>query len=96
MLVPVMESSVLPEELHLSKGEQMDKNLAQKQDIKNNQRIFGKVIAGTYAVVCSVPWIANCGRKINRLTRILHWAMICRFTENGKYFLCKRISECAI
>lgn len=55
MLIPVMESSVLPEELHLSKGEQMDKNLAQKQDIKNNQRIFGKVIAGTYAVVCSVP-----------------------------------------
>lgn len=56
MLVPVIESFVvlLPEELHLSKGEQMDKNMTEKQEIKNNQRVFGKVIAGAYAVVCSI------------------------------------------
>lgn len=56
MLVPVIESFVvvLPEELHLSKGKQMDKNMSEKQEIKNNQRIFGKVIAGAYAVVFSI------------------------------------------
>lgn len=56
MLVPVIESFVvlLPEELHLSKGEQMDKNMTEKQEIKNNQRIFGKVITGAYAVVCCI------------------------------------------
>lgn len=48
MLVPVIESFVvvLPEELQLYKGEQMDKNMVEKQEIKNNQKIFGKVIAG--------------------------------------------------
>lgn len=55
MLVPVIESFVvLPEELHLSKVKQMDKSMSEKQEIKNNQRIFGKVIAGAYAVVFSI------------------------------------------
>lgn len=69
MLVPVIESFVvLPEELHLSKVKQMDKSMSEKQEIKNNQRIFGKVIAGAYAVVFSILWIADYGRSINRLT----------------------------
>lgn len=45
----------------------MDENIAEEQAIRNNQRIFGKVIAATYAVVCCILVIANCGRNIEQV-----------------------------